>query len=128
MYVIKFFVFVFLGFWCHEDSPLIHPVGWAARVGHLIDAPDDYTERCESGLIEKDDATEELFTAPHQASVANRRDPSLGKFEEGMKLEAVDPLNLSSICVATVMKVCVNSLTVNRSGFYIFLKVNFFQT
>ncbi|PSN32045.1 hypothetical protein C0J52_16697 [Blattella germanica] len=37
------------GFWCHEDSPLIHP--------------------------------------------------------EGMKLEAIDPLNLSAICVATVMKV-----------------------
>lgn len=26
-------------------------------------------------------------------------------FMEGMKLEAVDPLNLSSICVATVMEV-----------------------
>jgi mbt repeat len=26
-------------------------------------------------------------------------------FMEGMKLEAVDPLNLSSICVATVMDV-----------------------
>lgn len=26
-------------------------------------------------------------------------------FSEGMKLEAVDPLNLSSICVATVMAV-----------------------
>ena len=27
------------------------------------------------------------------------------KFQVGMKLEAIDPLNLSSICVATVMKV-----------------------
>lgn len=26
-------------------------------------------------------------------------------FEEGMKLEAIDPLNLGSICVATVQKV-----------------------
>lgn len=26
-------------------------------------------------------------------------------FEEGMKLEAIDPLNLGSICVATVHKV-----------------------
>ena len=26
-------------------------------------------------------------------------------FQEGMKLEAIDPLNLSSICVATVMSV-----------------------
>lgn len=28
-----------------------------------------------------------------------------GFFEEGMKLEAIDPLNLGSICVATVHKV-----------------------
>lgn len=27
------------------------------------------------------------------------------KFQVGMKLEAIDPLNLSAICVATVMKV-----------------------
>lgn len=26
-------------------------------------------------------------------------------FEEGMKLEAIDPLNLGNICVATVQKV-----------------------
>lgn len=26
-------------------------------------------------------------------------------FEDGMKLEAIDPLNLSAICVATVRKV-----------------------
>lgn len=76
-------------------------------MGHLIDAPEDYVERCESGIIEKDDATEELFTAPFQTSVSTCRDSSLGKFEEGMKLEAVDPLNLGSICVATVMKVSI---------------------
>lgn len=28
-----------------------------------------------------------------------------GFFEEGMKLEAIDPLNLGNICVATVHKV-----------------------
>lgn len=28
-----------------------------------------------------------------------------GWFEEGMKLEAIDPLNLGSICVATICKV-----------------------
>ena len=74
----------------------------------MIEAPEDYIERCESGVIEKDDATEELFTAPFQTSVSTPRDAlSSGKFEEGMKLEAVDPLNLGSICVATVMKVKV---------------------
>lgn len=28
-----------------------------------------------------------------------------GWFEEGMKLEAIDPLNLGNICVATICKV-----------------------
>lgn len=33
------------GFWCHEDSPLIHPVGWATTVGHKLSAPKEYIER-----------------------------------------------------------------------------------
>jgi mbt repeat len=33
------------GFWCHEDSPLIHPVGWATTVGHKLGAPQDYIDR-----------------------------------------------------------------------------------
>jgi hypothetical protein len=33
------------GFWCHEDSPLIHPVGWATTVGHILEAPPEYDER-----------------------------------------------------------------------------------
>lgn len=33
------------GFWCHEDSPLIHPVGWATTVGHKLCAPHDYIVR-----------------------------------------------------------------------------------
>jgi len=49
------------GFWCHEDSPLIHPVGWARRVGQTIDAPQEYLERCEEGSWDKDDATDEYF-------------------------------------------------------------------
>lgn len=32
-------------------------------------------------------------------------------FKDGMKLEAIDPLNLSAICVATVKKVCCCSTT-----------------
>ncbi|PRD24262.1 UNVERIFIED_CONTAM: mbtd1 [Trichonephila clavipes] len=31
------------------------------------------------------------------------------KFKEGMKLEAIDPLNLSTICVATVTEVLRNN-------------------
>ncbi|XP_047119207.1 polycomb protein Sfmbt isoform X1 [Schistocerca piceifrons] len=88
------------GFWCHEDSPLIHPCGWSERVGHCISAHRSYMERCISGNLHEDDATEEYFITPRTIHY-----PPDIEFREGMKLEAVDPLNLSSICVATVMKV-----------------------
>ena len=32
------------------------------------------------------------------------------KFQVGMKLEAIDPLNLSAICVAMVMKVSIRKI------------------
>jgi len=89
---------IFLVFWVHEDSPLIHPVGWAGRVGHNLCAPDEYCDRTSKGLRDKDDATEELFPM----SI-----PFKSGFQVGMKLEAIDPLNLASICAATIMKVII---------------------
>lgn len=38
------------GFWCHEDSPIIHPVGWVTIVGHNLDAPQEYLERMQGKL------------------------------------------------------------------------------
>lgn len=90
------------GFWCHEDSPLLHPVGWAKKVGHHLVAPIDYIERVNEGIWDDDDAAEDLFT-PIQ--VGSSDDSPTTGFCVGMKLEAIDPLNLSSICVATVMEV-----------------------
>ncbi|XP_030754789.1 polycomb protein Sfmbt isoform X2 [Sitophilus oryzae] len=90
-----------MGFWCHEDSPLLHPVGWAKKVGHHLVAPINYVERLSQGILDDDDATEDLFN-PIQVGSA---DHSNTGFAIGMKLEAIDPLNLSSICVATVMDV-----------------------
>lgn len=74
------------GFWCHEESRLIHPKGWAKTIGHEIVAPKYYTPNS-------------LLPTPYDA-----------EFEEmdlqvGMKLEAIDPLNLSAICAATIKKV-----------------------
>lgn len=74
------------GFWCHEESRLIHPKGWAKTIGHEIDAPSNY-------------APNSLLPTPYDR-----------EFEEmdlqvGMKLEAIDPLNLSAICAATIKKV-----------------------
>ncbi|KAF7278630.1 scm-related gene containing four mbt domains isoform X3 [Rhynchophorus ferrugineus] len=90
-----------MGFWCHEDSPLLHPVGWAKKVGHHLVAPIHYVERLSQGIFDDDDATEDLFNPIQVGSP----DYSSTGFSTGMKLEAIDPLNLSSICVATVMDV-----------------------
>lgn len=87
-------------FWCHEDSPLIHPVGWAKRIGQQLDASPQYHDRMMKGLREKDDSTADLFSIPERLPL-----PPNCYFQEGMKLEAVDPLNLGDICVATVMQV-----------------------
>lgn len=97
------------GFWVHEDSPLIHPVGWATTVGHNLSAPSEYLERMLAGLeqtleVHEDDATMELFKMNFTFEEYYLEGKTSG-FEAGMKLEAVDPLNLSSICVATVMEV-----------------------
>ncbi|XP_050084594.1 polycomb protein Sfmbt isoform X2 [Anopheles aquasalis] len=97
------------GFWCHEDSPLIHPVGWATTVGHNLAAPDEYMERMNAAsdqILEpnEDDATMDLFKTNFSFEEYCYDGRQTG-FEENMKLEAVDPLNLSSICVATVMSV-----------------------
>ncbi|XP_075974792.1 polycomb protein Sfmbt-like isoform X2 [Anticarsia gemmatalis] len=85
------------GFWCHEDSPLIHPVGWAFRIGHPLDAPQSYCQRVAAGRLIATDSTPDMFYKYPS------NEPPL--FSEGMKLEAVDPLNLSSVCAATVMQI-----------------------
>ncbi|XP_059479513.1 polycomb protein Sfmbt-like isoform X2 [Neocloeon triangulifer] len=91
------------GFWCHEDSPLIHPVGWALKTGHNLDADPEYISRCQAGVYLDNDAGPELFAQLKPFF----QDPDDGDthIQPGMKLEAIDPLNLSAICVATVMRV-----------------------
>ncbi|KAE8611233.1 hypothetical protein XENTR_v10012379 [Xenopus tropicalis] len=92
-------------FWCHMTSPLIHPVGWARKVGHNIKPPDlKRFEMSSHPTFRKVycDAVPHLFK---QMRVAY---PEGTWFEEGMKLEAVDPLNLGNICVATVCKILLD--------------------
>ncbi|CAL1541940.1 unnamed protein product [Lymnaea stagnalis] len=93
-------------FWCHMTSPLIHPVGWSQTVGHKLHASHEYINSCLSKVTMQKyspiDATPDMFP--------KCRDPPHGlAFQVGMKLEAIDPLNLSAICVATVMKVLRNN-------------------
>ncbi|XP_069160957.1 MBT domain-containing protein 1 isoform X9 [Procambarus clarkii] len=103
------------GFWCHEDAPIIHPVGWSREVGHEIVASQSYHEKCISGTYDPNDAPPELFAiTPIPVYFRN----SKLTFREGMKLEAIDPLNLSAICVATVMKVLHNNYLMIRIDSY----------
>ncbi|XP_072939288.1 polycomb protein Sfmbt-like isoform X2 [Epargyreus clarus] len=85
------------GFWCHEDSPLIHPVGWAFTIGHPLDAPQSYCQRVAAGRILPNDTVPELFYKYPTIEVP--------LFSEGEKIEAIDPLNLSAVCAATVMQI-----------------------
>ncbi|XP_037073901.1 lethal(3)malignant brain tumor-like protein 2, partial [Pollicipes pollicipes] len=94
------------GFWCHENSPLVHPVGWARAVGHRLSAPDDYLARCETGSFLPTDATQDCLPAPPPITHEG--------FKVRMKLEALDPLNLGSIGVATVMQVLGNHFLMVR--------------
>lgn len=101
------------GFWCHEDSPLIHPVGWAKRVGQTLDAYPEYLERVTQGKLCEDDATDGLFfvSKSHLSHHGYT-------FREGMKIEAIDPLNLSAICAATVMQVLKEDFIMIRIDSY----------
>uniref|UniRef100_A0A8C8R9X4 Mbt domain containing 1 n=1 Tax=Pelusios castaneus TaxID=367368 RepID=A0A8C8R9X4_9SAUR len=82
-------------FWCHMYSPLIHHIGWSRGIGHRFKRSD---------IAKKQDG--HCYDAPpHLFAKVKEVDPSGEWFKEGMKLEAIDPLNLSAICVATIRKV-----------------------
>ncbi|XP_051680828.1 MBT domain-containing protein 1 isoform X4 [Oryctolagus cuniculus] len=81
-------------FWCHMHSPLIHHIGWSRSIGHRFKRSD---------ITKKQDG--HFDTPPHLFAKVKEVDLSGEWFKEGMKLEAIDPLNLSTICVATIRKV-----------------------
>ncbi|XP_029978294.1 lethal(3)malignant brain tumor-like protein 2 isoform X2 [Sphaeramia orbicularis] len=88
-------------FWCHMWSPIIHPTGWSTRVGHSIKAPANGLE-APAAMKGYSDNTSALFKKPRIVYMNGCF------FENGMKLEAIDPLNLGSICVATVHEVLLD--------------------
>ncbi|XP_036004549.1 MBT domain-containing protein 1 isoform X2 [Fundulus heteroclitus] len=81
-------------FWCHMYSPLIHSIGWSRSIGHRFKRSDG-TKKLDGQM----DAPGQLFAKVKEV------DQTGLWFQDGMKLEAIDPLNLSAICVATVRKV-----------------------
>lgn len=98
------------GFWVHEDSPLIHPVGWSSDVQHKLNAPAEYVQRLkrirtQTENFHEDDASMDLFKVNFSFKEYLPEGRKSNKFRNNMKLEAVDPLNLSSICVSTIVEV-----------------------
>jgi hypothetical protein len=73
-------------------------------VGHEIAASDEYKKKSLNKIKTNnylpDEAAPDLFKKPREFKTK-----SWFKYKTNMKLEAVDPLNLSAICVATVRKV-----------------------
>uniref|UniRef100_A0AAY4B942 Lethal(3)malignant brain tumor-like protein 1 n=1 Tax=Denticeps clupeoides TaxID=299321 RepID=A0AAY4B942_9TELE len=90
-------------FWVNSNCPDIHPAGWCESTGHKLYTPKGCKEEEFSWtnylkLSKAQAAPEEVFAS------AGRIDMKCG-FEVGMKLEAVDRMNPSLICVATVTDV-----------------------
>ena len=109
------------GFWCHQQSTLIHPVGWAQLVGHELRATSEYAAsslaKARNQSWAENDADFSYF--PHLKKQMDEKNavPENVRYEKGMKLEAIDPLNLSTICCATITKVLrYNYLMVGIDG------------
>ncbi|KAM8946873.1 lethal(3)malignant brain tumor-like protein 1 isoform 2-T2 [Pelodytes ibericus] len=90
-------------FWVNADSPDIHPAGWCEKTGHKLQPPKGYKDEEFSWtnylrLTKAPVAPKHLFVTPRIGMP-----PSL--FMVGMKLEAVDRMNPSLICVASVTDV-----------------------
>uniref|UniRef100_A0A8C3RCV2 Lethal(3)malignant brain tumor-like protein 1 n=4 Tax=Passeriformes TaxID=9126 RepID=A0A8C3RCV2_9PASS len=94
-------------FWLNADSPDIHPAGWFEETGHKLQPPKGYKE-------EEFSWTNYLKLTKAQAAPKHlfMQEASPG-FKVGMKLEAVDRMNPSLICVATVTDVVDNRFLVH---------------
>ncbi|XP_072223619.1 lethal(3)malignant brain tumor-like protein 1 [Leuresthes tenuis] len=98
-------------FWVKANSPDIHPAGWCESTGHKLHTPkgckeEEFTWTNYLRMTKAQVAPKELFASP------GRIDVKCG-FDTGMKLEAVDRMNPSLICVATVTDVVDNRFLVH---------------
>ncbi|KFO79472.1 Lethal(3)malignant brain tumor-like 1 [Cuculus canorus] len=98
-------------FWLNADSPDIHPAGWFEETGHKLQPPKGYKEE-EFSWTNYLKITKAQAAPKYLFMVRNTHEASPG-FEVGMKLEAVDRMNPSLICVATVTDVVDNRFLVH---------------
>lgn len=95
-------------FWLFYLSPRVHQVGWAKNLGFSYSPPESKKfQRTDQNWNEILSASfEEAKMLPFPADVLECQFPiNEHKFEEGMKLEALNPETLLEICPATVAKV-----------------------
>ncbi|XP_030623643.1 lethal(3)malignant brain tumor-like protein 1 [Chanos chanos] len=98
-------------FWVNANCPDIHPAGWCESTGHKLYTPkgckeEEFSWSSYLRVAKAQVAPKELFSSP------GRTDTECG-FQVGMKLEAVDRMNPSLICVATVTDVVDNRFLVH---------------
>ncbi|XP_029291750.1 lethal(3)malignant brain tumor-like protein 1 isoform X2 [Cottoperca gobio] len=90
-------------FWVNANSPDVHPTGWCESTAHKLHTPkgckeEEFTWTNYLRMTKAQVASKELFASPGRIDVKS-------SFSIGMKLEAVDRMNPSLICVATVTDV-----------------------
>ncbi|XP_032317089.1 lethal(3)malignant brain tumor-like protein 1 isoform X1 [Camelus ferus] len=90
-------------FWINANSPDIHPAGWFEKTGHKLQPPKGYKEE-EFSWSQYLRSTRAQAAPKHLFVSQSHSPPPLG-FQVGMKLEAVDRMNPSLICVASVTDV-----------------------
>ncbi|XP_025024712.1 lethal(3)malignant brain tumor-like protein 1 [Python bivittatus] len=101
-------------FWLNADSPNIHPAGWFEKTGHKLQPPkgglgykeEEFSWANYLKITKAQAAPKNLFASPDSNATP------IG-FQVGMKLEAVDRMNPSLICVATVTDVVDNRFLVH---------------
>ncbi|XP_003742813.1 MBT domain-containing protein 1 [Galendromus occidentalis] len=100
------------GFWFHEKSSMIHPVGWARVHGHELLSTEEYARSSLSKATSNKFGSKEaswVHIPPLELPESVFKAFETNHFEVGMKLEVIDPLNLSTICVGTVHKILRNN-------------------
>ncbi|XP_066092370.1 lethal(3)malignant brain tumor-like protein 1 [Saccopteryx bilineata] len=90
-------------FWVNANSPDIHPAGWVEKTGHKLQPPKGYKEE-EFSWSQYLRSTRAQAAPKHLFVSQSHSPPPLG-FQVGMKLEAVDRMNPSLVCVASVTDV-----------------------
>uniref|UniRef100_A0A8C6RVD8 Lethal(3)malignant brain tumor-like protein 1 n=1 Tax=Nannospalax galili TaxID=1026970 RepID=A0A8C6RVD8_NANGA len=90
-------------FWINANSPDIHPAGWFEKTGHKLQPPKGYKE--EEFSWSQYLCSTRAQAAPKNLFVSQSHSPPPLGFQVGMKLEAVDRMNPSLVCVASVTDV-----------------------